>query len=65
MNKVEQIEKLLTQEFDAYIIVGSIYNPLTRETTMSTMRHGNGYAIEGMLSELACIDEYAEEEDDG
>ena len=65
MNRLEQVERVLMEEFDAYIVVGSMYDPESGNTTMNTMRHGNGYAIEGMLDELAKDMEYAEEEEDG
>jgi hypothetical protein len=52
MTRLEQALRILEDEFDAFVIMGSMYNPDKGITEASHYARGNGYAIEGMVDEM-------------
>lgn len=63
MSNLDHALNLLTDEFDAFIILGSMHNPLTGSTTVTRISKGNAYAIEGMIAR-ECEGTLLDEEDD-
>ena len=63
MNTIDKITTKLTEEFDAFVLLGCIYNPVTDETETRMIRRGNVYACEGMLRDQ--VEVVAEIEEDG
>lgn len=68
MTRFEQALRILEEEFDAFVILGSMYRPDTGLTDSTKIRHGNAYTLEAMLREAYDEQEYEfdlEEIDDG
>jgi hypothetical protein len=42
----------LEELFDAFVILGSIYDPSTGQTHSQVFQHGNHYAILGMIEDF-------------
>ena len=68
MDKFTTILRELEEYFDAFIVIGSMYNPSDGSTATTVVKHGNSYAVMGMLEEACEEDHYAtgayEESDD-
>jgi len=63
MTGLEKVEKILLEEFDAYVILGTMYDPSSGITNVSVTRRGNAYAIESMLREQVDMVDGMEEVD--
>ena len=70
MTRLERALRILEDEFDVFVVLGSIYQPATGETQSARITHGNAYAAEAMVDEAYGAQQFeeaynGEEERDG
>lgn len=61
MDKFKAILRELEEYFDAFVLIGSMYNPADGSTATTVVKHGNSYAVMGMLEEAYEEDHYRSE----
>lgn len=67
MTRLERALRILEEEFDAFFIIGSMYDPASGQTGATKVNHGNAYTIEAMIQEV-CEEQFMptnEEQYDG
>jgi hypothetical protein len=64
MSAIDRALRILNEEFDAFILLGSMYNPLDGETKDTRITRGNTHIVQDLIREESECTEWVYEEED-